>query len=122
MQKVHKDVAIAKSYATKAKGAKDRGHDFTLSFAQYKKLRNTRVCFYTGVDITPSLTERPQGSSHTLDRVDCSRGYVPGNVVACCHSANSLKSSWENQFNGMNLAMAKQIVAKINEDGSPIFD
>lgn len=43
------------------------------------------------------LEVRPRGGkkdhSMSLDRIDCDKGYVPGNIVVISHKANQLKSN-----------------------------
>lgn len=62
-------------------------------------------CYYTGVKLTrpkfnrdgvvyKNQTKRP--TDVTIDRVDSSKGYVKGNVVACSYAANCFKSKFEN--------------------------
>ena len=68
-------------------GAKRRGIRFELSFEQFSGFWG-KPCYYCGAPI-----ERIG-----LDRVENRKGYVRGNVVACCKFCNMAKSDlsvWE---------------------------
>lgn len=45
---IHEDKKFAQLYLRKIQGAEDKGLDWKLSFAQFKKLRQTKRCYYTG--------------------------------------------------------------------------
>ena len=98
------DLSIAQSYIDKAKYAKEKGLEFTISFNQYKRLVTRKKCEYTSLPFDTS----PQHKL-TLDRIDNSKGYIPGNVVAICYFANQFKSIWENPTNQVTLELAKLI-------------
>lgn len=48
----------------------------------------------------------------TIDRIDNTKGYVKGNVMAISNRANNLKSIFENPEYGMDFAQAAVIMAK----------
>lgn len=52
-----------------------------------KRLLERKTCYYTGSRFTNSENYR-----RTIDRVDSSKGYVKGNVVACTHGINQIKN------------------------------
>lgn len=85
MTKPFHEVTLAARYVRKAKSSAERGIDFTLTFAQYRRLVSTKKCAYTGKILTED--------NFSLDRIDASKGYVPGNVVACDQEFNRAKSS-----------------------------
>ena len=61
-----------------------------LSLWSLVNLFKARRCFYTGEEFDHL---DPTGRNHrTIDRVDNSKGYVQGNVVACAHWFNQLKA------------------------------
>lgn len=66
------------------RSAKSRGLAFDLSTDDVAELLSTRLCYYTGRELNDD--------NFSIDRKDCSKGYVDGNVVACCKDANNLKS------------------------------
>lgn len=85
------DIEIAVKYAAKARSSADRNIPFMLSFYDYKRLLNTRKCYYSGVELT---FEASKDNSFTIDRIDASIGYVPGNVVACSLKMNQKKKDF----------------------------
>jgi hypothetical protein len=53
-----------------------------------------------------------RATDRTIDRVDASKGYVIGNVVACCYAVNHMKSLVENDLAGTGLTGLK-VVRKV---------
>lgn len=82
------DIDIALKYTAKARSSADRNIPFMISFNEYKRLLNTKKCFYSGVELT---FEQQKDNSFTIDRIDASFGYIPGNVVACSLKMNQKK-------------------------------
>lgn len=91
---------ICKKYITLLQSAKGRGIEFNLTYSEVKQLVLTKRCSYSGI----LLVNPPQGKSNnlsffeshahrTIDRIDRNKGYVSGNVVACCHAINCLKAN-----------------------------
>jgi hypothetical protein len=100
MTAVEFDLYCAKHLAWKAENAKKRGIEFDLSFQSMKNLMGAKRCYYTGIILTKSSGKEANGelrlSDFTIDRIDGSKGYVKGNVVACCHAANQMKNQFES--------------------------
>ena len=69
--------------------AKDRELECNLSFQDIKKLMLKKKCYFTGV---PFTEEGPD--SRSIDRLDNSKGYIKGNVVACGQGLNGRKSNF----------------------------
>lgn len=94
------DLYAAKHLVWKAENAKKRGIEFNLTIASMKNLLSAKCCFYTGIHLTKSSGKEANGelklSDFTIDRIDGSKGYVKGNVVACCHAANQMKNQFES--------------------------
>ena len=92
------DLYAAKHLVWKAENAKKRGIDFGLTHTGMKNLLNAKRCFYTGIVLTKSTGKEDELklSDFTIDRIDGSKGYVKGNVVACCHAANQMKNQFES--------------------------
>lgn len=80
------DIEVAKKYAAVQQSAKTRGLVFDISFAEFKKIYNTKKCYYTGKRLM-------HGANFSFDRVDNSKGYVSGNIVACDITFNHLKAN-----------------------------
>jgi repressor of nif and glnA expression len=89
------DLYVAKKMSSKASNAKDRGIEFNLTFASMRNLLSAKKCYYTGLPMTKPTGVKQVGSDLTIDRIDASKGYIKGNVVACCYAANQLKSQVE---------------------------
>lgn len=64
--------------------------EFSLTISEIKQLFRRKTCTYTGVTF---VDEENHPLQRTFDRVDSSKGYVTGNVVACTQRINSLKGN-----------------------------
>lgn len=67
--------------------AEKRKLDFNLEDDDIRKLLERKTCYYTGARFSKTKKFR-----RTIDRVDNTKGYIKGNVVACTHAANQLKN------------------------------
>ena len=83
-------VLIVKKYLTTLESAKRRGLAFNLTLSDMKRLMSRKTCFYTKRKFNNTL-DHPDYP--TLDRIDCNKGYVKGNVVVCTKYSNELKSN-----------------------------
>lgn len=97
------DEYIAKRYIEKIANTKRRNIEFTLTFAQYKKLITTKKCYFTGIEMTvdydnTSDSDKKPLNAFTLDRIDANIGYTNENTVACCHLMNYAKSGFESRL------------------------
>lgn len=97
-----KDVAfekrVARKFLAKMYDAEKRGLEFTLSLKSIENLMKAEYCYYTGFKLTEPKSEEGSfqiATDRTIDRIDASKGYVKGNVVACSFAANQLKSMCE---------------------------
>jgi hypothetical protein len=110
------DVVLARKYVKKADRAKKSGTEFTLSFSEYKRLMNRKTCAYSGLRFS-ELDEHNAWKNPwlgiTLDRIDNSKGYIPGNVVPICNGINQLKSQWENPMIPLDEKMTIKIITKL---------
>lgn len=109
------DIELAVRYANKAEMAKGKHLDFTISFAEYKRLHSLKRCAYSGLEFCGYTDNKPDNlfTCRTLDRIDASKGYVPGNVVAVCQGVNNLKSVWENPNNPLTCEMVAKIIKSV---------
>jgi hypothetical protein len=82
------DIEIAKKMINLQQSAQSRNLDFDLSFETTKRLMNYTKCFYTGV-----YFEDSGKLAMSIDRVETTKGYVEGNVVACTVDINSKKTN-----------------------------
>jgi hypothetical protein len=91
------DLYCAKHLVWKAENAKKRNIEFDLSSTSMKSLLSAKRGYYTGIPLTKSSGNGEMRLSDlTIDRIDGTKGYVKGNVVACCNAANQMKSQLES--------------------------
>jgi hypothetical protein len=89
---------IARAYLRKIQSAKDRGITFKLSLLSFSNLMKAKRCAYTHILLTEPVSVKSgqkapvRGTDRTLERIDNSKGYEKGNVIAVCHGANELKN------------------------------
>jgi hypothetical protein len=75
------------------KSARNRNKEWDLTRDDFYRLV-TSPCYYTGVPPKKLvLTQEGDFYWNGVDRVDNSKGYVPGNVVPCCDFANMAKGT-----------------------------
>lgn len=87
---------LQQKYKTKKHNAKRLGHEFSLSFEQFKTLFQEDYCYYTKEKMTLGLKNNEQKPTDiTIDRVNNHIGYVQGNVVACTSAFNKFKAQFE---------------------------
>lgn len=84
------DKRVARKYLDLIETSAKRGKDFNLSLQSLRNIYRAKRCYYTGVKLTLSA-----GLPHsvTIDRVDSDKGYITGNVVACCGDFNNKKAN-----------------------------
>lgn len=93
---------------------------FDLTLNDCLKLLNRKTCFYTKEKINPSPSTP---KSRSIDRIDCSKGYIKGNVVACTAQINLLKNELFENINSSHKIDLKQLtnlVTKLNSLDSSI--
>lgn len=89
--KLSSNKAVTKLNLIKLNASK-RGLECTLTLQDVEKLLSVKRCYYTGIRFTD---KKPR----TFDRVDNSKGYIPGNVVACIEQINLMKASYIEALN-----------------------
>ncbi len=65
-----------------------RNLEFSLTLSDLEKI--PLKCAYSGVDLT---LERNRPNSASLDRIDNTKGYIPGNVCFCTLEINLMKKN-----------------------------
>lgn len=99
------EMKVIAKYKAKYNDARQRGLEFDLTIQSVRNLMLAKKCAYTGM----TLTEPAPGggelraSDRTIDRVDSTKGYVKGNVVACCNAINHMKGQVEHSLDGTGL-------------------
>lgn len=84
------DLDIAKKLVNLESSASSRGKEFNLSLKTVRRLLTIKKCFFTGVVM---VEEHLNDAQRTIDRVDNSKGYIEGNVVACTRRINIAKGN-----------------------------
>jgi len=87
-ERVIEDIKLARRYINTAQSAEDRKLEFTLTFTEFKKCLARTVCPYSGVQMN---SEEGHPNQKTIDRIDASKGYISGNVIACAKYINGKK-------------------------------
>ena len=82
------DLEVARKMIKIHQSAQDRKLEFDLSFESVKKLLMYQTCYYTGKKF-----EDEGLMARSFDRIDSTKGYVEGNVVACTVDINGKKSN-----------------------------
>ena len=106
------DLSVAEYYVRKAKEAKRRGIDFTLSLMEFKTLVKRKRCYYSGV----FLTRDGSRNTFTIDRIDNKLGYTKANSVPCAKFVNNMKNILiEDELSEVkvDVKMLKRIVGKL---------
>lgn len=76
-----------------------------------------KKCHYSGIELTPGARpgEQQKFTDFSIDRIDSSKGYIPGNVVACCRAVNEMKSYLESRGENPTPEQMKIIVETARE-------
>ena len=109
------DYTIARKYVRKIDNAKSAKIPFSLSLNAFKNLMKAKKCGYTGIQLTIGIERKPNFTDITIDRIDNSKGYESGNVIAVCHGANQIKSRWEDPSNPINFKEIKKMIKTISK-------
>jgi len=94
------DIDLCRKYLRLVTSAKDRQIEFNLSLCAYKNLLKRKVCPYSG----RTLIHYGPKCNTSIDRIDNTKGYIAGNVIACDTTDNGQKSDMSTE---MIYAMAK---------------
>ncbi len=90
MESLDLDGAIRyKLYQAKSRTSK-KSYEFSLTHDDVKTQWETQQgkCFYTGIP----MTTLPKNHNYfSIDRYDSKKGYLPENIVLCCHVINLMK-------------------------------
>ena len=68
---------------------KRAGIEFTINFGE---IEWPECCPVLGIKLDYFVNGFPTDYSPSFDRLDCSKGYVPGNVVIMSNRANRIKN------------------------------
>lgn len=102
---------VARKYCVLHNSATKRNKSFDLTMQDVRNLLSRKTCAYTGVALTDEFVETGESvppTKRTIDRIDNTKGYVRGNVVAVSHAANTMKNLvLEQQDSGCYLGFDK---------------
>ena len=93
------DQYVVRYYSHKMQSCIARGIPFQLTITQVKNMLRAKRCGYTKELLTHTRTTQID-SDVTIDRIDCTKPYQTGNVIACSHKANRAKNSFESLYRG----------------------
>lgn len=106
----------AENYARKLLGAcrgsaKQRGHVCTITEADIEALLAPMTCSVTGLPLSLEHEgdTRRNPWAPSIDRLDCSEGYVPGNVRVVCAIYNLARGDFPDE---VVVTMAKALAAR----------
>lgn len=115
MSPVNFDLLVMRKYKHKVDNAKERGLDFSLTFAQFRNIYTRTRCAYTGRKLTVSCAQPQPVTDLTVERIDSTKGYVLGNCIAVCASANKIKGIFEDPSTPLDLKDAINMFANISK-------
>ncbi|WP_305827046.1 hypothetical protein [Pseudomonas aeruginosa] len=81
------------------KSARVRGHECTITAADIEALLEPMTCSVTGLPLSWKYDGigRANPWAPSIDRIDCSRGYEPGNVRAVCWAFNQMRGDFPDE-------------------------
>lgn len=108
---------VANYYKAKVESCKDRGIEWNLNLISVRNLLSAKVCGYTGMPLTtPKVGAKASIQSDvTIDRIDNSRPYEKGNVIAVSNVANNFKSLFENPVYKLDMLTAQKALVKMQK-------
>lgn len=77
--------------------AKSKGADFQLSLGQVADLLKPMRCSASGLELEWSPTSELSPWHPSMDRLDSSKGYAPGNVRVVCVMFNGMRNRWRDK-------------------------
>jgi len=91
--------------------ARKRGLDFALTVEGIEGMLAPMTCSATGLPLTweHDGSTRANPWAPSIDRLDCSRGYVPGNVRVVCWAFNMMRGDFPEE---VVMALAKAVAAR----------
>lgn len=87
LNQVKFDTYVSLKLLHKSVQCAQRGIEFALTFTDMKRLLQKKKCYYSGITLTLEGKH-----SHSIDRIDDTKGYTAENTVACSAYVNGLKN------------------------------
>jgi hypothetical protein len=115
MDPVQFDLYASSKYREKATDARRRELDFSLTFAEFRRILAKQRCEYTGIALTLPVLDggKQKKTDLTIERIDNSKGYIRGNCLAVCYAANNIKAVFENPQAPLDISHAVKMFEKI---------
>ena len=108
---------VANYYKSKVDSCRDRGIAFNLNLMSVRNLLSSKVCGYTGMQMTvPKIGAKANTQTDvTIDRIDNTRPYEKGNVIAVSNVANNFKAIFENPQYKLDMLTAQKALVKMQK-------
>lgn len=111
---------VAEYYIGKSRSAAERNINWAISLVSFRNMMRCTVCPYTGVLMTKPSLSTPRPTDITIDRIDNTKGYVPGNVMAISRMANNFKSIFENPKYPLDMGTASTALIRMHKRVSKV--
>lgn len=111
---------VAEYYIGKSRSASERNINWAISLVSFRNMMRCTVCPYTGVLMTKPSLSTPRHTDITIDRIDNTKGYVPGNVMAISRMANNFKSIFENPKYPLDMGTASTALIRMHKRVSKV--
>ena len=109
------EMFVISYYTAKVQSCKDRGIDFKLNLISVRNLLSAKKCGYTGMVMTRGKGKGQLSTDVTIDRIDNTRPYEKGNVIAVSNIANNFKSIFENPQYKLDMDTARKALGTIQK-------
>lgn len=78
-----------------------KGLEFNLEMEDLLYFYSLQYCELTGVELIDATSgiDPIRFNNRSFDRIDNKKGYIKGNIMVVCHSANKLKAKYEDPGN-----------------------
>lgn len=95
------EYSVVREYLRRARNRKDKGEtNLTLEYLLEIWNQQKGICPITGIAMVPvyTTTKDYRNPYHaSLDRIDCSKGYIQGNVRFTTAIANMARNCWDDE-------------------------
>ena len=110
------ELFVLSYYQNKVQSCKDRGIEFKLNLVSVRNMLSAKKCGYTGLELTRGKKGLGMLSTDvTIDRIDNTRPYEKGNVIAVSNVANNFKSIFENPSYKLDMLTAQKALVKMQK-------
>lgn len=103
---VNEDLELSKTYVSKKADADSRNLEFTLTFDDWKTLKHSTTCAYSGVRFVKE-SNHPKCAS--MERINPNEGYTLENTVVVTRECNTHKSQLDSFIKGTAISDAMKL-------------